>query len=728
MKLNSWFTTTTTTRSPRSAPSASTTASTRCQADKASTYDETSGKLVADGSVRLTDPNGNVFKSTHVDVTSNFRDAFVASLEVETPDQTHFFADSAQRTDGNLVTFVNGSYTACDVCEEQPQKPPLWNIKATKIVVNQQAHTVSFTDANLDFFGPPVAWLPYFTIPDPSVKRQTGFLWPTTSFSDALGVSVAVPYFWAVSTSSDLTVTPGIYSKQGLLGDAQWRQRLDNGQYSISAAAIDQRDKSAFSPNSSSFRDFRGGLASAGSFDLNPRWNVSWDGTLLSDRTFTRDYNVLSGENSEITSYAKLTGIGDQNFFQAQASSYQILTEPSAAPASNPGKYDQARQAVALPVIDYRRVNNGPGGGVLTMTSNLTSLDRTQDDPFAFNGGTYYAGTAGTTTRGTQEVDWQRQTDRSWRDSRNAVRLSPRRRLLPSTRTPPTRPSPAPPRRSAPCRPSRRRPGPAARRAEPWRRPTIIQPRAQFILRPNEVGIGTLPNNDAESLVYEVSNLFDWDKFSGFDRNEGGSRVNLGVQYNGSFADGAAVNGTFGQSFQVFGQNSFATADSAGVGPASGLATTASDYVGAVSLDTGVGPSVQVSGRFDDKTFAVNRAEIEATAALGPVTASAAYFYLRQSLDTDATPGPASVVHGAASVNLSENWRAFGSLAYDVVRSALASNSFGVAFDNSCLTFAVTYDQTFQNYTDLQPDRTINFRLELRTLGTGSVSANVNNL
>src|SRR6202040_2326183 len=100
-------------------------------------------------------------------------------------------------------------------------------------------------------------------------------------------------------------------------------------------------------------------------------------------------------------------------------------------------------------------------------------------------------------------------------------------------------------------------------------------------------------------LVYEVSNLFDWDKYSGFDRNEGGSRLNLGVHYNSTFADGAAVDGTFGQSFQVLGQNSFAVADVADVGPASGLATTASDYVGAVSLDTGLGPSVQMSGRFD---------------------------------------------------------------------------------------------------------------------------------
>jgi LPS-assembly protein len=144
-------------------------------------------------------------------------------------------------------------------------------------------------------------------------------------------------------------------------------------------------------------------------------------------------------------------------------------------------------------------------------------------------------------------------------------------------------------------------------------------------------------------------------------------------------------------------------------------------------VDTGIGPSMEVRGRLDEKTLAVNRAEVEATAALGPVTASASYFYLRQTRNDLTAGGPASVVHGAASVNLTENWRAFGSFAYDVAKSAVASNSFGLAFDNACVTFALAYAETRKNYTDL-PDRRVNFRLELRTLGEASVGANLNAL
>ena len=69
---------------------------------------------------------------------------------------------------------------------------------------------------------------------------------------------------------------------------------------------------------------------------------------------------------------------------------------------------------------------------------------------------------------------------------------------------------------------------------EPWGTQTI-EPIAQLILRPNETEIGKFPNEDAQSLVFDDSNLFQIDKFSGWDRVEGGGRVNAGIQYTAQF-------------------------------------------------------------------------------------------------------------------------------------------------------------------------------------------------
>ena len=114
-----------------------------------------------------------------------------------------------------------------------------------------------------------------------------------------------------------------------------------------------------------------------------------------------------------------------------------------------------------------------------------------------------------------------------------------------------------------------------------------IEPIAQIIVRPNEPSIGKLPNEDSQSLIFDDSNLFKVDKFSGWDRVEGGGRANVGVQYTAQFNRGGFVNALFGQSYQLFGTNSFAVGDTTNTGLDSGLDTNASDYVARVVLPAG---------------------------------------------------------------------------------------------------------------------------------------------
>ena len=93
----------------------------------------------------------------------------------------------------------------------------------------------------------------------------------------------------------------------------------------------------------------------------------------------------------------------------------------------------------------------------------------------------------------------------------------------------------------------------------------------QVIARPNEEQIGKLPNEDAQSFVFDDGNLFRVDKFSGWDRDEGGGRVNYGVNWTTQFNQGGFLNVLFGQSYQMFGLNSFAAHDVTNTGLDSGL-------------------------------------------------------------------------------------------------------------------------------------------------------------
>ena len=89
------------------------------------------------------------------------------------------------------------------------------------------------------------------------------------------------------------------------------------------------------------------------------------------------------------------------------------------------------------------------------------------------------------------------------------------------------------------------------------------------------------PNEDAQSLVFDETNLFAWDKYSGYDRIEGGTRLNYGAQYTANFANGGHANIVGGESIQLAGQNSYTIADPANTGLESGLDKRYSNYVSA---------------------------------------------------------------------------------------------------------------------------------------------------
>ncbi len=137
---------------------------------------------------------------------------------------------------------------------------------------------------------------------------------------------------------------------------------------------------------------------------------------------------------------------------------------------------------------------------------------------------------------------------------------------------------------------------------QPWGT-TTIEPIAQVIIRPNETYAGKLPNEDAQSMVFDASNLFSVDKFSGYDRVEGGGRANVGVQATTQFDRGGSVNVLFGQSYQLFGLNSFAVADVTNTGVDSGLQNPRSDYVASVNYSPNRTYTFSVRSRMDEATW-----------------------------------------------------------------------------------------------------------------------------
>ncbi|HXO72736.1 MAG TPA: LptA/OstA family protein, partial [Bradyrhizobium sp.] len=185
---------------------------TSIEADKV-IYDQKTKRLHAEGNIRLTDADGKITYANIMDLSDDYRDGFVDSLRVDSPEQTRMAATRADRSSGNYTVFENGVYTACAPCKDDPKKPPLWQVKGARIIHDQNEKMLYFETAQLEFFGVPIAYMPYFSTPDPTVKRKSGFLMPGFSEASTYGFATEIPYYWSIAPDMDATINPRITTR-----------------------------------------------------------------------------------------------------------------------------------------------------------------------------------------------------------------------------------------------------------------------------------------------------------------------------------------------------------------------------------------------------------------------------------------------------------------------------------------------------------------------------------
>jgi LPS-assembly protein len=715
---------------------------TSVEADKV-IYDQKTKRLHAEGNIRMTDVDGKITYANILDLSDDYRDGFVDSLHVDTADATRMAATRADRSSGNYTVFENGVYTACAPCKDDPKKPPLWQVKAARIIHDQSDKMLYFENAQLEFFGVPLAYVPYGSAPDPTVKKKTGFLMPEIKSNPTYGYGIETPFFWNIAPDYDATFSPRFTTQQGVLMQAEFRQRLLNGSYQIRAYGIDQQDPAAYAGQPGD-RQFRGGVESKGQFALNDKWVWGWDGVALSDYMMMSDYSLSLYKDplaaflalpTEAVSDLYLTGVGNRSYFDARAIYFLSLSG------------NQSQVPVVAPVIDYSNVvNHSVLGGEFSYKGNFTSLTR---DTAAFDAvtaaslanGSCLATTAdpaknitpancllrgmpGTYTRATGEVDWRR----SFTDSAgqiwtpfaslrlDAIDASVANQpgvsnFLPTGETQALRVMPTV--------------GLEYRypfiNVQPWGT-TTIEPIVQVIARPNEQYAGKLPNEDAQSMTFDTSNLFSVDKFSGYDREEGGGRANVGVQSTTQFDRGGSITAVFGQSYQLFGMNSFAVADVTNTALDSGLDKRVSDYVASINYSPNRTYTFSTRARFDEGTGSIERFEAEGKANYDRFSLSLLY--------GDYAPQPElgyltrrEGFLGTANVKLASNWVLTGAARWDLILNELNQYAIGVGYVDDCFVLGVNYVTSYSYATTTSPpilDHVFMLQLGLRTIANTS--------
>lgn len=675
-------------------------------------YDQSANTLSANGNVELKEANGNIVRADRYTLTDDFRDGFVESLKVVTRDESSITAEKATRREGNVTEFTNGRFTSC---KPKPGETPVWCIGAKKIIHDQAAQTITYQDATFELFGIPVFYAPYFQHADPTVKRKSGFLIPNYGNSTDLGSFVEIPYFFNLAPNYDLLFHPQFMTEQGILWQLDWRHRVENGQYNIKLAGIDQ-DGDQLNTTADRQREldgWRGSVETKGQFSLGSWWKAGWDLTYESDDTFRRFYKLDSILLTERVNRVYLEGISDRNYLGINIYDLRGLTVIDTPEA----------EAVVHPIIDQNYILSQPIlGGELSFSNNAYSL--TRDDIGELS-------RTQNVTKLTSQVKWRRKfTDAlgisytPFGELRGDVYelndyFDPQAEQIQSNDTVTRGVATA-----------------GATVSYPWVANTanashVIEPIGQIVARQASVTQARLPNEDAKSLVFDDTNLFDADKFSGYDRIETGTRANVGVQYTFQSNTGGYARILAGESFHLGGENPYADpgldSDTVPVfSPISGLQKNKSDYV----LGFYVAPtdifSVISQTRFDQDSLDLRRADVSARFAMGPLTTQATYSFQDATLYYDGTNfledqlrQDQQDIVGSAGLRLSDRWTVFGALRYDLDDGTRLTDSVQLRYGDECFAVSATYNETFIVDADreLEPDKTVMLRFEFKNLG-----------
>ena len=657
-------------------------------------WNRKSGEVTANGNIRSIGPRGDVAYGDSIILTDTLKDGVVENLLLVLKDGSRLAANRGTRTDGRL-TLEQAAYTPCAV--ERPDgcpKDPSWQVKAAKVVYDPEKKRVKYTGARIELFGLPVIPLPFLSHPA-ETTAGSGFLVPNLRFSRNNGVEIEQGYYWRMSQNRDLTVSAHLFSSVAPMGHAQFRATEDKGAFQVQGYATYSNKVSTATGTTSGSNDFRGYLDGSGRFQFTPNWSASASLRVASDRTFLRRYDI--SRDDRLRSTFAVERIDADSYFSLAGWATQTLRTGDR----------QGLSPIALPEIDYRlRLKDPVLGGVIQVQANTLLIGRTsgQDTRRAFGLARWDKRTI--TGLGQELTLTALARGDIYHSDENASTLTAIYRGESGWQ----------PRGTVTAAADMRWPlvGKAFGNAT-----QMLTPRLQLI-GTKTTGNLQVPNEDSRAVDLEDSNLFALNRFPGYDRIENNFRVTYGLDYS---VRGSKVSADFniGQSYRLTNQS--------GIFPdGTGLSDKVSDVVGRSEVRFKDFVKLTHKFRLDKDSFAIRRNEIDATVGSRSTYVQVGYLKLNRDINTVEDLSDREELRLAGRVRVARYWSVFGSTIVDLTSGnedpLSTSDGFdpirhrlGLAYDDDCLSFAVTWRRDYQPTGDARRGNTFLFRLAFRNLG-----------
>lgn len=650
---------------------------------------------VATGHVTLIQPGGDIIFANDATLSKGMKNAIMEGVSTRLALNARLIANGGRRYDGKVDELAKVVYSACDLCKSDPTAPPTWQIRASTVTRDLEHKRIEYRDAEMEFYGFPVFYTPYLTQPDPSVKRQSGFLIPGIGTSSRIGFFAVAPYYYVINQQSDITLTPIISSKKDPALKLDYRRVFNKGALNIKASLGNDT------------RGFGNAVFANGIFDLDQNWRAGFNYDHASNPNYLNDFSILPNV-SYLTSNVFLEGFSSGSYARIDAETFQGLV----------ASISQSTLPIVFPYAQYHFVSDqdrfGGQYSVDTSAFNIqrnvgTNARRIAAEPAYSVPVSLPFGVVGTTriqliTAGYDSNRLYQQPNFSTINSANTARVQPFGALflrLPFIRSAGSLGT------------------------------QLIEPQVQFVASPN-IGISQnnrIPNEDSLDLEYSDANLFSLNRYPGIDRIEGGSRVDYAMHSAWYFPQGTVIDGLFGQSYRFHKDADYL--------PGSGLTDNVSDYVGRLIISPTPLFNIVYRTRLSHADFGARM--IDATANFGTpkLNFSTGYFYENTNPYVLYTSAPTNAVtlnppsgyftpRREITLNAASNlgaWTLNAGVTRNLQTGRFDSASFSGGWQNDCFGISFIYNQRFNSFNLDHGNTVALIQLTFKTLGNVGFNA-----
>lgn len=643
------------------------------------TYDQTADTLMIEGPIVLSDGKGAVILADQAEMNADLTQGVLTSARLVLQQQLQLAAAEIQRVDGRYTAMQRVAASSCKICA--CSATPLWEIRARRVVHDQAEQQLYFDHAQFRLAGVPVMYIPRLRMPDPTLKRASGFLLPSLRNNSNFGTGLMLPYFIKIGDSRDLTVTPFFTTDGSRTVNLRYRQAFATGAIEISGGV----SRDTLRPG-----ETRGYVLGTGQFALPKGFKLDLRAEAVSDPAYILDYDYPDVDRLE--SRVEVSRTRRNEYISGRLIAFHSIRD---------GEDNASLPSRMADLTYHRRFTLGRWGGEGGFELQAHGHERTSNDAVSDSNSDGI----------TDGRDMQRLSLRGdWRknfllaNGMEAAVLGEAAAdfyLIGQDA-------------SYDGAKTRLHGAVAAELRWPWMKTQgngvsqVIEPVMQLVLASRSAT--SIPNEDSALVEFDEANLFDLSRFPGSDAVENGARANLGISYLRLDPNGWTLGVTVGRVLRTEDLGQF----SAG----SGLSGVSSDWMASWQLDM-AGFDLTNRLLFDDQ-FNITKAELQAAFSGEKFTVVTGYVHtVADPLEN--RPTPISELTLATSYQLTDNWTGRVASRYDFEAERAAKAGMGLTYRNECLLVDLSLSRRFTSSTSVKP--TTDFGLSVELLGFGGSSA-----